>query len=83
MAKKSKSGKAEPVVFTRLADGTLLRRREDGGFRPINDKSDRKRLANLSDADIERMAQSDPDHPALEIFSEWNSPEDDEAFRDL
>ena len=29
------------------------------------------------------MAVSDPDHPGFEFYWEWNSPEDDEAFRDL
>jgi uncharacterized protein (DUF4415 family) len=57
---------ASPIVFTRLADGTLLQRRQDGSFRPVRGKSDRTRLAKVTDAEIERMAQSDPDHPALD-----------------
>ena len=75
---------AETIVFIRLADGSFLRRREDGRFERIATKSDRERLTKLSDSEIEEMAHSDPDHPALdELFWEWNSPEDDEAFRDL
>jgi hypothetical protein len=82
MTKRSKS-RVNPILFVRLADGTVLRQRKDGSFRPVKDKSDLERLAALTDADIERMAQSDPDHRGFEILSEWSSPEDDEAFRDL
>jgi uncharacterized protein (DUF4415 family) len=57
---------ARPVIFTRLADGTLLQRRKDGSFRPVKDKSDRARLARLTESQIERMARSDRDHPALD-----------------
>jgi uncharacterized protein (DUF4415 family) len=56
----------KPIVFTRLADGTLLRRQSDGTFRPMRGKSSRSRLARLTDAQIEEMAVSDPDHPALD-----------------
>ncbi len=54
---------AKPVVFTRLADGTLLRRQADG---TVRGKSSRSRLARLTDDQIETMAASDPDHPALD-----------------
>jgi len=57
---------AKPITFTRLADGTLLRRRADGGFKPVRSKSDRARIARWTDAEIETMAASDPDHPALD-----------------
>ena len=57
---------AKPVIFTRLADGTLLQRRKDGSFRTVKDKSDRTILASLTESEIERMARSDPDHPALD-----------------
>jgi uncharacterized protein (DUF4415 family) len=56
----------KPIVFTRLADGTLLRRRADGTFHPVRGRSDRLRLARLKDAQIEAMAASDRDHPALD-----------------
>jgi uncharacterized protein (DUF4415 family) len=49
-----------------LSDGTLLRRRPDGSFRPVRSRSDRARIDRWSDAEIERMAASDPDHPALD-----------------
>jgi uncharacterized protein (DUF4415 family) len=55
----------KPIIFTRLADGTLLQRRSDGTFKPILDKSDHARMARWTDADIEKMAASDPDHPPL------------------
>ena len=57
---------AKSMTFTRLADGTLLKRRKDGSFQSVKGKTDRDRLAGLSDADIERMSASDPDHPALD-----------------
>ena len=57
---------AKPIAFTRLADGTLLQRRRDGSFRPVKDRTDRARLARLTDDEIEAMAASDPDHPALD-----------------
>ena len=47
---------AKPINFTRLSDGTLLRRRRDGSFAPVRSKSDRTRIARWSD----------PDHPALD-----------------
>lgn len=57
---------AKPITFTRLADGTLLRRRRDGSFAPVRSRSDRIAIAQWSDAEIEKMAGSDPDHPALD-----------------
>jgi uncharacterized protein (DUF4415 family) len=57
---------AKPVTFTRLADGTLLRRRRDGSFAPVRSKSDRVAIARWTDAEIEKMAAFDPDHPALD-----------------
>ncbi len=56
----------KPIVFTRLADGTLLRRKADGSFRPVRSRTDRTRIARMTDAQIEKMATSDPDHPALD-----------------
>ncbi len=56
----------KPITFTRLSDGTLLRRQRDGSFKPMRSKSDRTRVAQWSDAEIEKMAASDPDHPALD-----------------
>ena len=56
----------KPIIFTRLPDGTLLQRRSDGTFKPVQDKSDHARIARWTDAEIERMAASDPDHPALD-----------------
>jgi uncharacterized protein (DUF4415 family) len=57
---------AKPIVFTRLADGTLLRRQADGSFRPAKDRTDRARVNRWTAADIERMSASDPDHPPLD-----------------
>lgn len=56
----------KPIIFARLADGTTLRRQVDGSFRPIKDKTNRARLDRLTDAQIEKMAASDKDHPALD-----------------
>jgi uncharacterized protein (DUF4415 family) len=57
---------AKPITFTRLADGTLLRRKADGSFTPVRGKSDRTRIKQWTDAEIETMAASDPDHPPLD-----------------
>lgn len=57
---------SKPILFTRLADGTLLRRRADGSFQPVKDKTSRARLDQLTDAEIERASTSDPDHPPLD-----------------
>jgi uncharacterized protein (DUF4415 family) len=54
------------TVFTRLADGTLLLRQADGSYRPIASETDHDRIDRLTDDEIERMAASDPDHPALD-----------------
>jgi uncharacterized protein (DUF4415 family) len=56
----------KPITFTRLSDGTLLRRRPDGSFTPMRSKSRRTLIARWSDSEIEKMAASDPDHPALD-----------------
>ena len=58
--------KVKPIIFTRLADGTLLQRQIDGSFRPVKDKSDIPRLKRMTAVAIEKMAASDPDHPALD-----------------
>lgn len=57
---------ADAITFTRLADGTLLQRHPDGAFRPVTPESDRAKLAALTEAEIERMSVSDPDHPGLD-----------------
>lgn len=57
---------AEPITFTRLTDGTLLQRQPDGAFRPVASTTDHAKLAALTDAQIEAMAASDPDHPGLD-----------------
>ena len=58
---------AKPITFTRLSDGTLLRRRPDGGF---SSRCAANRIApgwrGGPDAEIEKMAASDPDHPPLD-----------------
>ncbi len=54
------------TAFTRLADGTLLLRQADGSYRPVASETDRDRIDRLTDDEIERMAASDPDHPALD-----------------
>ena len=54
------------ITFTRLADGTLLRRRSDGTYQPVQSKSSRTRVAQWTDAEIEKMASFDSDHPALD-----------------
>lgn len=57
---------ASEIIFTRLSDGTLLRRQPDGSYRPVEARSNRAELAALTEAEIEAMAASDPDHPGLD-----------------
>ncbi|MCJ2014375.1 BrnA antitoxin family protein [Methylobacterium sp. J-076] len=57
---------ASEIVFTRLSDGTLLGRQPDGSYRPVASQSDRAKLAALTEADIETLAATDPDHPGLD-----------------
>jgi uncharacterized protein (DUF4415 family) len=76
---------AKPIVFARLSDGTILQRRRDGSFRAVKDKTDYARLAKLSEDEIERMAQSDPDHPGLDAefwrrLDEVETPQSKEAI---
>ncbi|WP_158811979.1 BrnA antitoxin family protein [Beijerinckia sp. L45] len=52
--------------FTRLADGTLLVRQDDGSYLPVKSETDEAALARLTDVEIETMAATDPDHPALD-----------------
>jgi len=52
--------------FTRLVDGTLLLRQDDGSYLPAISETDKAALARLTDAEIETMASTDPDHPALD-----------------
>ncbi len=63
---------AKALIFTRLADGTLLRRHRDGTFRPVKDQTDIGRIKALRENEIEKMAASDPDHPALDATF-WKS----------
>ena len=63
-----------PITFTRLTDGTLLRRQADGNFRPVRSKTDRARVKRWTEADIEKLAASDPDHPPLDDAF-WKSVE--------
>lgn len=56
----------DSTTFTRLADGTLLLRHADGSYRPVASETERARLDSLTEAEIEAMASSDPDHPGLD-----------------
>lgn len=63
---------AKAITFTRLSDGTMLRRQRDGSFKPVHSKSNHARIARWTDAEIEKMAASDPNHQPLdEAF--WQS----------
>lgn len=57
---------ANSIPFTRLADGTLLLRHEDGTYRPVSSQSDLERLEKMTEAQIESWSQSDIDHPGLD-----------------
>lgn len=73
---------ADPILFTRLSDGTLLQRTEDGSYRPVSDRTDQARLDRLTEEEIERMAASDPDHPPLDdvFWAKIDEPHPKEAI---
>ena len=54
------------MKFVRLSDGDVLARNEDGTYSPVQSRTDLRRLAGTSDAEIERIAASDADHPGLD-----------------
>ena len=70
------------TAFTRLSDGTILLRRRDGSFLPVASETDLRRLAALTESEIEHMAATDPDHPALdETF--WTRVDDQQEPSDV
>jgi uncharacterized protein (DUF4415 family) len=75
-------GSAEAITFTVLSDGTLLQRADDGSYRPVQDRTDYARLDKLTEDEIERMAASDPDHPALDdaLWAQVDEPQPKEAI---
>lgn len=56
----------EVVTVLRLSDGTLLQRQTDGSYSPVGSLTDWNRISRWTDDEIEEMAASDPDHPALD-----------------
>ncbi len=54
------------MTFIRLQDGTTLERQDDGTYRPVQTKTDWAYLDALTDDEIDALAASDPDHPALD-----------------
>lgn len=56
----------DPTGFLALADGTIVLRHPDGDFQAVRSETDDGRLATMPDAEIERHASGDPDHPALD-----------------
>ncbi|NNM72885.1 hypothetical protein [Enterovirga aerilata] len=54
------------MTYKQLADGTVVEVLPDGGSKPVPTRTDWDRLARLSDDEIEELAASDPDHPALD-----------------
>ena len=58
--------KTSTTEFTRAADGTLLLRQPNGSFQTVESGSNRARLSQLTEEEIETWAATDPDHPALD-----------------
>ena len=54
------------MTVLRLSDGTLLQRQTDGSYSPIESLTDWSRISQWTDDEIDAMAASDPDHPALD-----------------
>ena len=51
----------------RLDDGRVLVERPDGSYRPLVSKTNHKRLAKMTDAQITAAAKSDPDNPPMDV----------------
>lgn len=55
-----------PTAFAHLADGTILLRQRDGGFRAVPSETDAARLRTMSEAEIEHHAANNPGHLRLD-----------------
>jgi uncharacterized protein (DUF4415 family) len=55
-----------PNVFTRLPDGTLVQRQDDGSYRPVETHMDWDRIKRLTEEEIEEWSRTDPDHPGAD-----------------
>ena len=56
----------DPTGFIALADGTIVLQHLNGDVHAVQSETDAARLATMPDAEIERHAAGDPDHPALD-----------------
>lgn len=55
----------DTIRAKRLADGTLVRVTPDGTTRPLASGTDWRRLAAMTEEEIEANARADPDNPPL------------------
>lgn len=67
--------KENTIVARRQSDGTLVRVLPDGSTRPLDDKTDWKRLRDMSDAEVHAAAVADPDaQPLTDEQLTWMRP---------
>ncbi len=57
--------KGNTIEARRQSDGTLVRVLPGGAVAPLEDKTDRKRLREISDAEVQAAALADPDAQPL------------------
>jgi putative transcriptional regulator len=57
--------KKNTIVARRQSDGTLIQVLPDGTTRPLEDKTDWKRLAAMSEEEVQAAALADPDAQPL------------------
>jgi len=55
--------KSNTIIARRKSDGSLVRVDDTGAETPLIDKTNWKRLRNMTDAEVEAAARSDPDNP--------------------
>ena len=57
--------KANIIIAKRRSDGTLVQVLPDGATKPLEDKTDWKRLREMTDEEVEAAALNDPDAQPL------------------
>lgn len=62
---------SKTVNAVRTSDGLVLIEQPDGSYRKAEDRTDWERLARITDEEIEKAAQADPDAPPMTEAVEW------------
>lgn len=54
------------MTYKKISNGTIVKMLPDGGSHPVEARTDWERVSRWTEAEIEAMAGSDPEHPALD-----------------